>query len=244
MPAVAVVVDGDRVAGAAVARREHGADCLVLDDGFQHRRLRRDLDVVLIDALDPWGGGWVLPAGRLREPLTSLRRANWIVVTRTNQVPPAWTQEIIDTARRYAPGVPISKAAVAAGELVDLTGRVARPDTLAQQAVLPVCGIGNPETFAQLVEDLGGRACELLGFPDHHRYGPNDAKLIMAAAQRCGARWVVTTRKDWVKLREYWPSPEEGAGAVELLRLDARLVLADPRGEFDARLRRLFEEPA
>ena len=242
LPDTPLVVNPDRLAGAAIARQEYGADCLVLDDGFQHRRLRRDLDIVLIDALDPWGGQRLLPAGRLREPLTSLKRADWFVLNRTNQVEPETVQEISATLRHYAPRTPVTKAAMAPLQLVGTNGHTKVPRMLSEKRVLPVCGVGNPEGFLHLIKRLAGQACQPLLFADHHRYRPRDIKTIMAATQRYQAEWVVTTRKDWVKLNEVWPPQSQAGGTVELFRLDGCLVLADPQGLFEARLQSLFEE--
>ena len=242
LPEVPVVVNADRVAGAVTACRDYSADCLVLDDGFQHRRLRRDFDVVLIDALDPWGGGRMLPAGRLREPPSSLRRADWIVIARTNQVEQLAVGRIVDILGDHANGVPVIKSGVVADRLIGPQSGLTQPQTLAGRRVLPVCGIGNPTSFVWLITNLVGRACPPLVFPDHHPYRPRDITRILTAARRRGAEQVVTTRKDWVKLSALWPSPSVPAGVPELLRLDTRLEFADPRGEFDARLQRLFEE--
>jgi tetraacyldisaccharide 4'-kinase len=242
VPDVPVVVNPNRLAGAAHARRVYHADCLVLDDGFQHRRLRRDLDIVLIDALDPWGGRRLLPAGRLREPLANLRRADWLIITRTNQVDPTLVQEIVAELHTHAPGVPVSKAAVAPSGFISGNGRVEPAAALAQRRVLPVCGIGNPASFNRLVGELARIIGEPLIFPDHHHYRRRDAERIAAVARQRQVECVVTTRKDWVKLSPCWPPADGPAPAVKLYRLEARTVLADPRGEFDQRLRRLFEE--
>lgn len=239
LPDVPVVVSPDRVAGAATAQRDHAADCLVLDDGFQHRRLARNLDIVLIDALHPWGGGWLLPAGRLREPLSSLRRAGLFVITRVNQVEPAAVERIVARLRRRGGDQPILRAAIEADALVRRDGRRTAPGELAGRRVLGVCGIGNPRTFQQLVSALVGRECRSLVFGDHHRYAAADVGAICAAAQRTAAELVVTTRKDWVKLVPLWP-----AAARELLRLDVRLVLQEPTEHFDARLRQSLEKHA
>ena len=242
VPETPVVVNPDRTAGAETARLEYGADCVVLDDGFQHRWLRRDLDIVVIDALDPWGGQRLLPEGRLREPLHNLARADWFVISRINQAPPQRVAEIVETLRRFAPHAPISKAAVAAEGLSGANGSAISPECLAQRRPLPVCGVGNPSSFLQLVQELASQACEPLVFSDHHRYGMRDVERILAAAAQQRADLVVTTRKDWVKLHALWPATRNGAHVAELQRLDARLVLADARGDFAARLERLFEE--
>jgi len=240
IPEVPVVVGADRVAGAERARTQHGVDCLVLDDGFQHRRLHRDLDIVVVDALEPWGGGRMLPAGRLREPLSGLRRADWFVISRANQVEPEAVAGVVATLERYAPAAPIIKAEVLPGALVDVEGRELEPAALAGRRVLPVCGLGNPRTFVNLVVQTFGDACPPMIYPDHHRYGPDDVEAILAAAHRHGADAVVTTRKDWVKLHVCWSWAVAG-GAVGLYRLDVSVALADPQN-VDARLARLFEE--
>jgi tetraacyldisaccharide 4'-kinase len=244
IPDVPVVVNPDRAAGAETARVQHQADCVVLDDGFQHRWLRRDLDVVLIDALDPWGGERLLPAGRLREPLDNLARADWFVITRTNQVQPQRVQEIIEGLRQRAPRTAVSKAAVAPERLCGANGTVARPEELAKRRPLPVCGVGNPTSFVRLVLELASKICEPLIFPDHHRYGARDVERVLAAASSQRADLVVTTRKDWVKLHALWRACGREGAVPELQRLDTRLVLADARGGFAARLLQVFEEHA
>ena len=240
LPDVPVVVDPDRVAGAARARREHGADCLVLDDGFQHRRLRRDLDVVLIDALDPWGGGFVLPAGRLREPLTGLRRANLLVITRANQAEPSTVARIRRLLADRVPDVPVLSAEVRPAEWTLADGTRCAPAELGYHSVLPVCGLGNPATFLRVVEELAGRVCPPRVFRDHQRYSRRQVAGLVRLARRIGADLVVTTRKDWVKLAPLWPADDAGA-LPQLARLDVRLELTDDEGVFDECLARAME---
>jgi tetraacyldisaccharide 4'-kinase len=241
LPDVPVVVNPDRVAGAETARAEHRADCLVLDDGFQHRRLRRDLDIVTIDALDPWGGGWVLPAGRLREPLASLRRAHMFVITRANQVNAAQLEAIERVLDQYAPHVPVLHATVEPESVVFPDERVDETTALAYHSVLPVCGIGNPITFLECVAHLAGRVCGELIFHDHQRYRPRHVRKILGLARRRGADLVVTTRKDWVKLAPLW-SLHAARDAPQLARLDVRLVLQDADGLLDDQLRHVVEK--
>ena len=124
---VPVVANADRLAGARTAVRQHGATGLVLDDGFQHRRLRRDLDVVVIDALNPWGGGWVLPAGRLREPLRGLGRAGLVVISRANQVQREVVAAIDARLAEIAGETPVIEADVLPQAAVDLDERAFCP---------------------------------------------------------------------------------------------------------------------
>lgn len=235
VPAVPVVVNPDRVAGAAEARSRHGADCLVMDDGFQHRRLGRDLDIVLIDALDPWGGGALLPAGRLREPRESLRRAGLVLLTRTNQASSSARSALEHEVRGLAGETPLATATVAATGLVGRDGRALPLGELAERCVQPVCAIGNPATFLRLLRGLARETRQPLAFRDHHRYSPRDALTIAAAARDRYCDVVVTTRKDWGKLAPLWP---DDPGLPPLLRLDVAVEIQDGDGVFEAALAR------
>jgi tetraacyldisaccharide 4'-kinase len=232
---VPVVVDPDRVRGAASGQREYQADCLVLDDGFQHRRLGRNLDLVLIDALNPWGGGQVLPAGRLREPLRGLRRASAFVITRANQVDAVRIDSIIAQLRRSAGDKPIFSAAIEPVSITLSSGETLAPDVLRGQRVFGVAGIGNPQTFTRLLSTLTQEPSSLRTLPDHYRYAPPDATALAAEATRAGAALVVTTRKDWVKLAPLWVTSQP-----VLARLDVRLTLVES-AMFDELLRRTVE---
>jgi tetraacyldisaccharide 4'-kinase len=236
LPQTPVVVNPDRVVGSARACAEHGADCLVLDDGFQHRRLARDLDIVLIDALDPWGGNMLLPAGRLREPLGGLRRADVLVLTRVNQVSRAEAEALAgDLRARF--GKPVLMSYVESVALVAREGARTAAATLAGRSVLPVCGLGNPRTFVDLVHTLTRAVAPPVLFGDHAVYGPQRVRAILEAARRSGAEWVVTTRKDWVKLHGLWPDT-----AVPLVRLDIALSMKMGTADLDDHLQRALEK--
>src|SRR6185369_15478269 len=158
-------------------------DVFLLDDGFQHFGLWRSANIVLIDALDPLGGG-VFPLGRLREPFEALTRAWTVVITRAENRH-AGIERLI---RQYNPKVPIFRARVIAkGELP--SGRLAA-----------FCGLGQPGTFWRTLDTLGIQAAPRLVFPDHHRYTANDMEEIGRQAADAGAEALVTTEKDMMNL--------------------------------------------
>jgi len=192
-----VVCDPDRVRGAARAVAD-GATCVVLDDGFQHRRLHRDLDLVLVDATRPWGGGAVLPLGTLREGLAAIRRAHAVIVTRSDQVDPAELARIDHRLARW--GRPLAHARHEPVALTPLGGGDPRaPSALAGQAVVLASGLGNPQGFTRTARDLGWQVREHVRFPDHHHYTGVEAADLAALAARHDATLVVTA-KDAVKL--------------------------------------------
>lgn len=241
LPGVPVVVDADRVRGAARATREFGSDCVVLDDGFQHRRLHRNLDIVLIDALDPFGGGRMLPAGSLREPCSSLRRASVIVITRTNQVDPTALIGLRRDLARLAGHCPVVTAKIEPGDLTFADGESVPAVNRTDLHVLPVSAIGNPASFEQIVGRMFQRIATPMRYADHHRYTPADVQRIVSDARRCGATVVLTTRKDWVKLAPLWGRVAAAAGALRLARLDTTLVVDDPDAALDRALRTALE---
>ena len=227
---VPVHADPDRVA-AAVRAVEGGAGVVVLDDGFQHRRLGRQLDVVLLAAEHPFPGP-LLPRGPFREPPSALDRAHVAVVTRKT-APEARADALVEELRRRAPHLLLVRLDLAPDRWVGLDGDpVERPGP----DVLAVTGVADPEGFAAFVEATTGARPELLAFPDHHDFDAADAGRIVRAA---GPRTVVTTEKDAVKLAalaELLPEvrvlaleirPREGADAL-LSR--ARRLAALPRG--------------
>ena len=190
-----------RVALAGTAIEESESQVLVLDDGFQHRRLARDLDVVLIDATDPWAGGYLLPRGGLREPPTGLRRAGFVVLTRSDAVEPAAVDRLAAEVRVVAPTVPLATSIHRASDLWngDAPTGVER---LNGRTVGAFCGIGNPAAFRRTLADLGAVVADFREFPDHHGYQRYDVEQLNGwAAGLPPDAWVVTTQKDWVKLR-------------------------------------------
>jgi tetraacyldisaccharide 4'-kinase len=181
---------------------ELDSEVLVLDDGFQHRRLARDLDLVLVDATDPWGQGYLFPRGLLRERPASLRRAGLIMLTRCDQVEATERGRLHETVTHLAPGVPVVETTHRAVDLVNADRDTAPLAALRAQPVAAFCGIGNPEAFRRTLTDLGAAPSAFRTYPDHHAYTRTDVEdLRNWARQQATDCMVVTTQKDLVKLR-------------------------------------------
>jgi len=197
LPGVPIVVDADRLRGARRAA-ELGADIVILDDGFQHLRLRRDLDLVLLDAGDPWGGNHLPPRGRLREPIGALGRASAVIITKVDVGADQPPQDIVRRIINIRPDMPIFAARLVPQRIRTEAGWV-DPTELRGQRVFAVAGLGRPEGFRTLLDSAGAEVVGYRWFADHHPYGPEDRAWITREAQKYGAR-VVTTAKDAVKL--------------------------------------------
>lgn len=201
LPDVPHLQNVDRVEGARTAVEEFESQVILLDDGFQHRRLRRDLDVVLLDALEPFGFGHVFPRGLLREPLSGLRRAGAVVLSRADLIDEAERHRIRDVVRRYNRLAAWCEVRHAPRRLVDSRGSETSLESLRGRRVLAFCGLGNPEGFRRTLVGLG---CEIVGFesfPDHHPYARADVERLAARASETSAESIVCTLKDLVKIR-------------------------------------------
>jgi tetraacyldisaccharide 4'-kinase len=195
-----VIIEPDRVAGAARAA-EAGADVVVLDDGFQHRRLRRSLDIVLIDAAEPFGFGHCLPRGMLREPKAAMIDADAVVITHADQVAPQRLAELRGAlARLCRPSVTMAEAMHKPVAVIDDQGRSRPPDALAGRKVLAFSGLGSPKHFLESLAGAGAELAAAVEYPDHAAYSANDLANLAELARREGIEIMVTTRKDHVRL--------------------------------------------
>jgi tetraacyldisaccharide 4'-kinase len=201
LPDVPHLQDPDRVALAGIATHELESELIVLDDGFQHRRLGRDVDIVLIDALEPFGLGHLFPRGLLREPIRSLGRASLVVLSRADLVPLAERMSIRAEAEHRAGPLRWVEARHAPCDLIDSSGNASPFDGLAGQSVAAFCGIGNPEGFRRTLLSMCGTLLDLRVFPDHHAYSAVDVGSLDRWAGELGPNLVLTTQKDLVKLR-------------------------------------------
>lgn len=233
-PGTPHIQNPDRVAAAATAFAEHRCDVLVLDDGFQHRRLARDLDMVLIDALNPWGYGSLLPRGLLREPQSALRRADFVCVTRADQVTPEVHAELQTEIRRWTDAA-FAAAAFEPLGLINSSGQRAPLDRLLSGTIGACCAIGHPEAFLRTLTALGAppTAERFHTFPDHHAYTAADRADLAAWVARTGIERLIVTQKDLVKL------PFDHVGRAELWGLELGVRMLSGGEALSARLRAL-----
>jgi tetraacyldisaccharide 4'-kinase len=242
LPDVPHLQDPDRAAAAERAVEELETELLVLDDGFQHRRLHRDLDVVLIDATWPPHRDHLFPRGTLREPAGGLKRAGAVVVTRCDQVTPAELGDLRDWLTARFPGKPVAWTEHRPVELLGVEpgepaepGDLNTPEVLNGKPVAGFCGIGNPAAFRRTLEGLGATVVAFRTFPDHHPYTRADVDDLRAwAAELPPDAMVATTQKDWVKLR----LPDLAGRPLRAVRIG--LAFRDGQELFDAALRRVI----
>ena len=244
VPGCIVIVGKDRYAAGCAATRMMGVSTgiLILDDGFQHRRLKRDLDIVTVDSTQPFGTGTLLPAGTLREPRSALKRADMVLLTRTN----------LQSAPTFEPIKPSPPKSAALGGIVDedkiyesrhcpttlyeLKSRQPAPlDRLRRQRVLAVCGIGAPDAFAETLRQCGAKQVTLLAFPDHHRYRPEDYRQIRTQADVIAADLIVTTEKDAQRMT--------GFEGLQCYVLAVTLKITKNQMEFTQRLMQTIHSP-
>ena len=215
-PRVPVVVGADRYRTGTVAIERFHPDIAILDDGFQHIRLKRDLNIVLIDAVDPFGSGRLFPAGILREPLTALRRADIVLITRADR-----NENIVqlkETVGQHT-DAPIFTARYVPRDIVDVaTGETKPLDFLAGKPLFAFAGIARPDSFYSLLKTLGAVVTGTAVYPDHHSYTKSDLAALVRQAGERNAALLATTEKDGVRLKDMAP---KGIWAV---RIDLEVI--------------------
>lgn len=240
LPDVPHLQGADRVALARIAAEELESEVLILDDGFQHRRLRRDLDIVLIDVTNPWGHGYLLPRGLLREPIGGLKRADVVVLTRCDVVPAETVAAIRQRVHTATSDVPVVETIHEPAAWRSAAGIEQPVETLRGRPIAAFCGIGNPDGFRRTLEQLGLDVMAWRTFPDHHPYSRKDIDdLRRWARQQTSEAVLVTTEKDLVKInlerlgdRGLWALRirMRVLGGEEALQEKLRGVLSERRG--------------
>ena len=197
----AVIANPDRVAGAREATQQATKpDVFLLDDAFQHRRVRRDFDLVLVNAAEPFGFGHVLPRGLLRESMHGLSRANAVVVTRANTVTGDALQQVTTALRYWNNYIAIYIADHVHAALLTRDGERLPVETLREKNFFAFSGVASPASLKRQFEAFGPTFAGFRAFVDHHAYTAADLEQVAAEATAAGAEMIVTTEKDWVKV--------------------------------------------
>ena len=230
LPGVPVVVGANRYAAARLALERFGVSAIVLDDGFQHRTLRKDLEIVMTRARRPWGNGRLLPGGPLRESLRALARADLVVATGAAR--PQDAPEVVATVAAHAPGVPVLAATYVPAECWEAARmRPVALGALAGRRLLAFAGIAAPPAFEHTLGEAGLAVAELVPFADHHWYSPADLGALERRAAALAAEGLITTEKDWIRLRRL-PLPHRPLYVLSV-RLELRSGEAAWRAAFE-----------
>jgi tetraacyldisaccharide 4'-kinase len=230
LPQVPIMVSADRYGAGCLAESQFNVDTHILDDGFQHWALARDVDIVVLDATQDLSGAELLPAGRLREPLEALQRAGMIILSRTELADPAPVESLV---RRIAPQATVFHAATQLCELVDVnSGRIYPASAYQGEPVYAFCGIGNPKAFFDDLKSWGFHVAGRDALGDHHRYGEVDQiTMMLALKEHRNMKASLTTEKDAQNLR----GTLQEAGGIPILACVIRAELREAEA-FDAEL--------
>ena len=229
-----VIVNKDRVKGAKDAITRYSVKTLLLDDGFQHRRLKRDLDIVCIDAVNPFGNGWVIPAGILREGLNSLKRANLFLITKIDLVTDKRILETLEKKLKKINSEAVIIKSIHQAQYFYKLSDKSRVDLneLKNKDIVLVSAIGSPCSFEKTVLNLGLKVKRHFMFRDHYWYKEKDLKKIGAYCRKNGIEIVATTEKDAVRLRSAQHVPQN----TKFFVLSIKLKVIENEKDFYSRL--------
>lgn len=236
IPGIPVLLNSNRVKSGLKAIEWLQTEYIILDDGFQHIRLARDLEIVIIDALNPFGYEYLIPRGLLREPLEGLKRADMIVLTHVDQCHPEMIGTIIKRLMKIASNISIVETIHKPIYVESIKNRT-RFDTscLHGKKVFAFCALGNPYSFRKNLESLGAELLDFRIFPDHHIYTTSDLNMLNAEARRINPDVIVTTQKDNVKLKDtlqLWDFP--------LWMLKIEICIVKGKEIFEEKMNQLF----
>ena len=218
---VPVVVGGDRYKSGIYSAAHTGAKIFILDDGYQHMQLHRDINILLIDASKPYGNGHLLPKGILREPLNGISRADCVIVTRANE---GGRVDIEALVRKYNLHAPVFYASYKATGITDPDGNSYDVNTIRGKKVFIFSGIANPQSFRKSIENIAGKVVGEISYPDHYWYKNDDLRKIIKKASDVSAKAVITTAKDAVRLHRLDLSEKTGA-EMKLLILHVEMII-------------------
>lgn len=205
LPGVVVLVDKNRVKAGAYAIKQFGCDTLVLDDGFQYLPLKGRLNLLLVDKTNPFGNGFLLPRGILREPVKHLKRASYVFLTKSNG---RRDEELEAVIKRFNPEAEIIECAHRPQFLQRVGNGERRPlEDMKARRIAAFSGIATPESFERFLREGGARLVHVQRFIDHYRFTPDDLKEVYEDAVKAGAEFIVTTEKDAVRIPSYLECP-------------------------------------
>jgi tetraacyldisaccharide 4'-kinase len=232
---VPVLVGPDRVRSAKTALADHKVDTVVLDDGFQQWRIKKDLEIVMLDGAAPFGNSRVLPRGLLRQPIYTLKAADVIVLTGPGNADSSFTKKLLS---RINPRALVVRAQHSAKAVFCLSrkSQLLGVDFLKGQTAAVFCGLGNPDSFRSLLAETGLQEGMFFRFPDHHRYYEDDLERIFRQASLKGIRLLVTTEKDAVRI----PLAASKRFGENIFVLKVKLKIKNEEQRFFDRLQRVY----
>ena len=230
LPTVPHLLNPKRVIAAQEAIEKHAAQLIILDDGFQHRRLARDLDILLVDATEPFGHEHVFPRGALREPLDGFARADVIALSRADCVDDSTRQAIRQRISDFNPNALWIELKHAPRALRNTNAQSAPLSELTGKRVLAFCGIGNPSSFHHVLTGTGCQIAAFQEYPDHHAYSPEDLAAINRTAESAQVDAIVCTHKDLVKVGV------QALTSRPIWALEIGMQITEGQAEFERRL--------
>jgi tetraacyldisaccharide 4'-kinase len=235
LPGIPVILSKNRYLAGMEAHKRFGSHYFVLDDGFQHLALKRDLDILLLDGRNPFGNRRLFPWGPLREPIGNIERADTIILTRTNE--DNYNTALQDFLEARFPEKPVFKSDHIPDKLVLSNGSIMEDARkLQEKKVVAFSGIARPGSFRETLERLGARVLLFKVFKDHHPFSPKEVAWLFARGKKLGADFLVTTGKDWVRL------DDEAKRRSELGYLTIRFALLSGEAAFFSLLKRGFQK--
>jgi len=234
---IPVIVDADRIRAAEQAMRDYTVDAVILDDASQQWQIAKDLEIMTIDATNPFGNSHLLPRGILREPLSALRRADVFVLTKTNINPTKGVQDVKDFLNTINPNAPVFESVhkPVGFYKIGKPGELINIDALKAKTVTLFSGIADPRSFEHLIKGMCAQVGLSFKFPDHYRYAQQDLNKIFQASQTKNIDTIVTTEKDAVRLQDL----QLNAYSLQLLVLRIELKINDEQ-RFYNRLLQLY----
>lgn len=248
LPGVAVVIGRNRSVTGEYAVRKLKAEVIILDDGYQHWQLARDLDIVLIDTLNVFGNNFLLPRGTLREPLINLNRAQAFLLTKVDQSTDGARDALKEVLTKYNDQALIVESVHRPQGLIEIEdwykGSIHQTislDTLLNKKVVAFSGIGNPSSFEQTIMDVGAELVDSVRYPDHHDYTMSEMQDIMERVCRIGAEALLTTEKDAVKIPSEFIHSER---ALPLFILNIKIEFTEGGKQLKELIESLAAKPA